>query len=83
MGKTEIKEVKTADELKRMIDMYATNGYEIQQQTNDSAIVTKRVYGKLIYHIILIPLSFLVGNVIYAAYCYLNSPKIIIRVTGE
>ena len=76
-----IVKAKDKQEMDKMVEEYIQLGYSLKTQTENSATVVKRYYGKWYWHVLLL-LTFVIGNIIYAAYCYsAKSDEVLIKTT--
>jgi hypothetical protein len=69
--------------MERVIDDMAIQGYKIINRSETSALIVKREYGNVLIHLVLLVITFGLGNIAYAAIKYSNSEQIALRVNED
>lgn len=67
------------ENLQRKIDDARVEGWSVQSQSSDRAVLVKRSYGSAAAHLLVALLTIWwtlgLGNVLYAAYVYFRKPQ--------
>ncbi len=80
MAVSRIRRVETRREFDNCVDDFVTQGYGIREHGEQSAMLRKKSWGKLGWHIVWFLLTAGVGNVIYALYAHYSADEVLIRI---
>ena len=83
MAQPRLRRCTSQQEMERVIDDMAIQGYKIKARSETSALLQKSDYGSILVHIILLFFTFGLGNIIYAVVKNSNSEKIALRVNED
>lgn len=83
MAAPRLRRCETTQEMERVIDDLAVQGYKIKNRSETSALIEKPEFGGLGVHVVIFCLTFWtfgVGNAIYAAIKYSGRDQIALKV---
>ncbi|MCX6486225.1 MAG: hypothetical protein NTX78_06300 [Rhodoluna sp.] len=83
MAQPRLRRCTSQQEMERVIDDMAIQGYKIKARSETSALMQKNDYGSILIHIILLFFTFGIGNIVYALVKNSNSEKIALRVNED
>ena len=91
---TRIRDVRSKDDMQKVIDDFMTTGYVVKEQGINSTLMQKHSWGSAIGWIIAIVIGailaiptvgigFVVVVVAYAVIAHVTAPKVLLRIQGE
>lgn len=91
---TRIRDVRSKDDMQKVIDYFITTGYVVKEQGINSTLMQKHSWGSAIGWIIAIVIGailaiptvgigFVVVVVAYAVIAHVTAPKVLLRIQGE
>jgi hypothetical protein len=83
MAEPRLRRCKTQQEMERVIDDMAVQGYKIINRSDNSALIEKKSYGSVGMHVLLVLFTAGIGNIIYAVVKASNGEKIALRVNED
>ena len=83
MAQPRLRRCTTQQEMERVIDDMAIQGYKIINRSENSALIVKREYGGVGVHVLLAIFTAGIGNIIYAVVKYSGSEQIALKVSEE
>ncbi len=83
MAQPRLRRCISQQEMERVIDDMAIQGYKIKARSETSALLEKKEYGSILIHIILLFFTFGIGNIAYALIKAANSEQIALRVNED
>ena len=82
-----LRKVETSKGMENLIDDYITQGYEILDRGERSAMARKKTWGGILPHIIVFIFlgcwTFLVANIIYALYAHYTAETVLNKLDDE
>jgi hypothetical protein len=76
-----MEKVENKQEMEDSMLSYMRQGYSIKMRDEKSVTMVKRSYGNIGIHIVLALFTFLIGNALYAAFCYAaKSDEVFIQI---
>lgn len=79
-----LRRAQTTQEMERVVDDLITQDYKVKSRGERSVRMKHEEYGSLMAHIIILILfgwwTFLIANVLYAAYKYVTGDEVLIQL---
>lgn len=87
MGAPRLRRVSSKREMENLLDDYMTQGFEIVEQGQSTAMVRRKTWGSPAGHVLWLLVSvwftFGVGNVIYALVAHYTAEKIMLKLDTD
>ncbi len=84
MGAPRLRRVASKQEMENLLDDYITQGYEITEQGESTAMVRRKTWGSAGGHILWLVVtgwfSFGLGNLVYALVAHYNAEQVMVKV---
>jgi len=84
MAAPRIRRVSSRKELENMVDDYVTQGYQLLEQGDRSAMLRKKTWGSagghVLWGVLTIWWTFGLGNLIYALVAHLGADRILLKI---
>ncbi len=80
MAEPRLRRCLSTDEMERVIDDMAVQGFKIKSRSESAAMLEKPEYGGVGVHVLLALLTAGIGNIIYAAVKFGGREKVALRV---
>jgi hypothetical protein len=87
MAAPRLRRVGSKKELENMLDDYMTQGYEIIEQGQTTAMVRRKTWGSAGGHVLWALLTFWftlgLGNLVYALVAHYNAEKVMLKIDAD